>query len=154
MKRGIWPAFLTLAFIAFGLLGLWDLTWLAFKTLDAIRTQITQVLEPPAAPTWKHGDTHPGRRDVEQPATAGRHIRDIPLAIRDDVLATKEGIMALGIDNSGDYAPLTMNSDGAVRAAGTWHDDKTGKEHWVAIRVDPQGRVIISPESFKIEARP
>ena len=137
MRWGLWPAFLTLAFISFGLLGLWDLTWLAFKTLDAIRTQITQVLEPPAAPTWKAGDM--GRRDVEQPATAGRHIRDIPLGRQD------EGIMALGIDNRGDYAPLIMQDEGAVRAAGK--NVQKGSD-WVAIVVDKAGRVICSPNSF------
>lgn len=149
MTRGIWPAFLTLAFIGFGLLGIWDLTWLAFQTLDAIRTQTTRLLKPPAAPTWNPDEEQPAeptstggstwRRDVEQPAAAGRHIRDIP--IKKD-----EGIMALGVNNAGDYAPLIMQDEGAVRAAGK--NVQTGPE-WVAIRVDKAGRVICSPESFQ-----
>ncbi len=145
MSRGLWPAFLTLAFIGFGLLGIWDMTWLAFQTLDAIRSQIQgEPLKPPAAPSWKPLKTDPfGAEWTAPPAAAGRHVRDIPLGVRDDVLGTKEGIMALGIDNSGDYAPLMMQNDGAVRSAG-----KANGSRWVAIRVDDQGRVICSPESF------
>lgn len=146
MRRGIWPAFLALVFVASGLLGIWDISWLAFnafKTLDLIWSQIIQEpLKPPAAPTWSP--------DVGQPATVGRHIRDIPLGRRDDILPNEgnEGIIALGIDNAGDYAPLIMQNDGAIRAAGKWHDGKTEKDHWIALRVDAQGRVIVSPESF------
>ena len=84
---------------------------------------------------------------MEQPAAAGRLVRDIPLGRKD------EGIMALGIDNRGDYAPLIMQNDGAVRAAGKWHDDKTGKDHWPTIQVDKEGRVICSPESLAVMAR-
>lgn len=137
MRRGIWPAFLTLAFIGFGLLGLWDMTWLLFKTLDLVRSQIIEEpLKPPAAPSW--------RPDVEQPAAAGRHVRDIPLGRKD------EGIMALGINNAGDYAPLIMQNDGAVRAAGK--NVQTGSD-WVPIKVDKEGRVICSPESLAVMAR-
>lgn len=141
MRWGIWPAFLTLVFVTFGLLGLWDMTWLAFKTLDFIRNQIQEEpLKPPAAPSWTL--TEP--TDME-PVT-GR------LLIRDDTVRAiplkDEGIMALGIDQAGDYAPLIMQQDGAVRAAGKWRDEKTGKYHWVALRVDAEGRLIVSPESF------
>ena len=130
MKRGIWPAFLAVTFIVFGLLGLWDMTWLAFKTLDLVRSQfIEEPLKPPAAPTWA------------DPNAVGYPIRDIPIE-------KDSGVMALGVNNAGDYAPLIMQNDGAVRAAGKWRDEKTGKDHWIAIQVDPQGRVICSPKSF------
>ena len=128
MRRGIWPAFLAVVFIAFGLLGIWDMSWLAFKTLDLIRSQIQEeTLEPPAAPTWA------------DPNAAGYPIKDIPIE-------KDSGIMALGLNNAGDYAPLIMQDEGAVRAAGK--NVQTGPE-WVAIRVDKVGRVICSPESFK-----
>jgi hypothetical protein len=139
VKRGIWPAFLTLAFIGFGLLGLWDMTHLAFMTLDAIRSQIQgEPLKPPAAPSWAPGP---------EPNAAGYPIRDIPLGGKD------EGVMALGVNNAGDYAPLIMQNEGAVRAAGKWRDEKMGRDHWVAIQVDAEGRVICSPDSFKAMAR-
>jgi len=123
MMKNIWQCFLTFAFIIFGMLAVWDLAYVIFSSFDFVRNQ----LEPPAAPTWK----------TNAPATAGRHVSDIPLAPTN----VKAGIMALGIDNSGDYAPLIMQSDGAVRSAGVTPDGK----HWIAIRVDPQGRVICSP---------
>ena len=126
MRRGIWPAFLAVVFIAFGLLGLWDMSWLAFKTLDLIRAQIQEeTLKPPAAPTWA------------EPNAVGYPIRDIE---------KDKGIMALGVNNAGDYAPLIMQDDGAVRAAGK--NVQTGLD-WVSIKVDKAGRVICSPESFQ-----
>lgn len=172
MRWAIWPAFLALAFVSFGLLGIWDVVWVAFKTLDLIRSQMQEEpLKPPAAPSWKPRPDHFGAKWTDPLAAAGRHIRDIPfgLGVKDDVLSTGEGIAALGIDSNGDYAPLIMQNEGAVRAAGKWHDDKTGKDHWPTIRVDKQGymmaagktgadwvpilvdkagRVICSPDSF------
>jgi hypothetical protein len=122
MSKLIWQGVLTFAFIFFAIMGLWDLTHIAFRGLEFVRSQ----LEPPAAPTWA------------EPGAAGRHVSDIPLGRKDT------GIMALGLDNTGDYAPLIMQSDGAVRSAGVTSDGS----HWIAIRVDPQGRVICSPKGF------
>ncbi len=126
MRRAIWPAFLASVMVGFGIFHIWGMTEIAFKTLDFVRNQITE----------KTYDVLGVRDDI----TAGRHVSDIPLGRRD-----VEEIMALGVNIEGDYAPLLMSNDGAVRAAGK--NVQTGPK-WVAIAVDKQGRVIVSPDSF------
>lgn len=128
MRRAIWPAFLGCLLVAAWGLHIWDVTNLAFWGLAAIRAQISEeILKPPAAPTWA------------EPNAVGYPIKDIPIE-------KDSGIMALGVNNAGDYAPLIMQDEGAVRAAGK--NVQTGPE-WVAIRVDKEGRIICSPESFQ-----
>ena len=145
MKRAIWPAFLASVLVGFGIFHIWGMTEIAFQTLDFVRNQITEKTDDLLGvrddatlpvPAWADRATG-GRRDVELGA-AGRHVRDIPLG-------KDEGIIALGVNNEGDYAPLIMQADGAVRAAGK--NVQTGPE-WVPIAVDKQGRVIISPDSI------
>jgi len=119
VKHVIWSAFLASVLVGFGIFHIWGMTEIAFRTLEFVRSQIV--------------------RDDLQPAVQGRHVEDIA--------GKDHGIIALGVNNEGDYAPLIMQADGAVRVAGK--NVQTGPE-WVAIAVDKQGRVIVSPHSLRI----
>ena len=125
MTRGIWPAFLATALIGSYAFHIWGLTNLGIRGLAFLRAQITEeTLKPPEAPTWAPRSTQ-----------EGKHPKDIA-----------KGELALGVAQSGDYAPLLITpDDGSVRAAGK--NTQTGPE-WVAIKVDKAGRVICSPASF------
>lgn len=119
MKKTIWPAFLASALVGFGIFHIWDLTNLAFRTLDFVRMQ---VMEPPAAPSWK-----------PRSKTEGRPADQV-----------RQGELLLGVRNDGDYAPAFLDDrTGALRAAGRTIDNR-----WVPIKLDRQGRVICSPDSF------